>query len=119
MIGADLFCGAGGMTLGAKMAGIHVTFAVEADPHAAATYAANHPEVRIWREDIRKLPAIPIPHRNDETILFGGPPCQGFSTSNQRTRNRSNRTNWMFREFLRLADSWRPDWLVFENVKGM
>ncbi len=43
MIGVDLFCGAGGMTLGAKMAGIDVMFAVEADPHAATTYAANHP----------------------------------------------------------------------------
>ena len=44
MVGVDLFCGAGGMTLGAKLAGIHVSFAVESDAHAAATYALNHPE---------------------------------------------------------------------------
>jgi DNA (cytosine-5)-methyltransferase 1 len=119
MIGVDLFCGAGGMTLGAKMAGIHVAFAVEADLHAATTYAANHPEVQLYQKDIGSLSAIPVPSREEETILFGGPPCQGFSTSNQRTRNRKNRGNWMFREFVRLAKSWHPDWIVFENVKGI
>jgi DNA (cytosine-5)-methyltransferase 1 len=33
LIGVDLFCGAGGMTLGAKRAGIDVAFAVESDPN--------------------------------------------------------------------------------------
>ena len=119
MVGVDLFCGAGGMSLGAKLAGIHVTLAVEADPHAATTYALNHQEVRLIRGDIRDVNAIPPTPAGEETILFGGPPCQGFSTSNQRTRSRNNRSNWMFQEFLRLAQSWHPDWLVFENVKGL
>jgi DNA (cytosine-5)-methyltransferase 1 len=119
MIGVDLFCGAGGMTLGAKLAGIDVVFAVEADPHAAETYSANHPEVNLFQKDVRSLSQIPLCAWQQETVLFGGPPCQGFSTSNQRTRNRKNRDNWMFREFVRLAKSWRPDWIVFENVKGI
>lgn len=118
-IGVDLFCGAGGMTLGAKMAGIDVVFAVEADAHAAKTYAVNHPEVTLFADDIRKLRRIPIEAAGRQTVLFGGPPCQGFSTSNQRTRNRDNVDNWMFREFVRLVKSWQPDWVVFENVKGI
>lgn len=52
-------------------------------------------------------------------ILFGGPPCQGFSTSNQKTRNRMNPQNWLFYEFLRFAKSLQPNWIVIENVKGM
>jgi DNA (cytosine-5)-methyltransferase 1 len=119
MIGVDLFCGAGGMTLGAKLAGVNVVFAVESDPHAAETYAVNHSEVKLFRKDIRKLRKIPVRADNEGTVLFGGPPCQGFSTSNQRTRGRSNKGNWMFKEFLRLAKSWQPDWIVFENVKGI
>lgn len=119
MIGVDLFCGAGGMTLGAKLAGIKVVFAVESDPHAAETYAANHPKVKLFRNDIRKLKKIPVCADNVQTVLFGGPPCQGFSTSNQRTRSRANKGNWMFREFIRLANAWQPDWIVFENVKGI
>jgi DNA (cytosine-5)-methyltransferase 1 len=119
LIGVDLFCGAGGMTLGAKLAGIDVVFAVEADDHAAKTYAANHPEVTLFADDIRKLREIPVVAPGAVTVLFGGPPCQGFSTSNQRTRNRGNSDNWMFREFVRLVKSWRPYWIVFENVKGI
>ena len=107
------------MTLGAKLAGLEVVFAVESDPHAAETYAANHPEVTLFRSDIRKLKQIPTSPCKQPRILFGGPPCQGFSTSNQRTRNKQNRGNWMFKEFVRLVNSWRPDWLVFENVKGI
>src|SRR5580693_1753603 len=113
MIGVDLFCGAGGMTLGAKLAGVNVVFAVEADPHAARTYTTNHPEVTLFADDIRKLTRIPVEAKGQQTVLFGGPPCQGFSTSNQRTRSRSNKGNWMFKEFIRLASSWRPDWIVF------
>jgi DNA (cytosine-5)-methyltransferase 1 len=119
MVGVDLFCGAGGMTLGAKLAGIRVAFAVESDFHAAETYRTNHPEVRLFQKDIRSLKKIPVAKKKDQTILFGGPPCQGFSTSNQRTRGRTNKGNWMFQEFLRLANSWQPDWIVFENVKGI
>ena len=107
------------MTLGAKMAGVRVIFAVEADPHAVKTYSANHPEVNVYGKDIRKLPEIPFHPHGQKTILFGGPPCQGFSTSNRRTRTGANRANWMFREFIRLTASWRPDWIVFENVKGI
>ena len=119
MIGVDLFSGAGGLTLGAKQAGVRVVFAVESDPHAVAAYKANHPEVGLFAKDIRKLRRIPIKKNGEQTILFGGPPCQGFSTSNQRTRSRTNKGNWMFREFIRLAKSWQPDWIVFENVKGI
>ena len=107
------------MTLGAKMAGVRVVFAVESDPHAVRTYSANHPEVKVYEKDIRTLRGISFRPQGRKTILFGGPPCQGFSTSNQRTRTKANHANWMFREFIRLTAAWRPDWIVFENVKGI
>lgn len=120
MIGFDLFSGAGGMSLGAQMCGIRVTVAVEADPHAAATYVHNHPGVRMLNKDIRKIKAMEVADHNAQpSVLFGGPPCQGFSTSNQRTRSSANPTNWLFLEYLRLARDLRPDFVVFENVKGI
>ena len=33
-------------------------------------------------------------------VVVGGPPCQGFSTSNQRTRSVDNKKNWMFKAFI-------------------
>ncbi len=118
-IGVDLFAGAGGMSLGASMAGVDVRLAVEIDANAAATYKHNHPGTRLIIDDISNVKSIDVPKRGKNSVLFGGPPCQGFSTSNQRTRNTENPTNWLFKEFARIASIWKPDWVVFENVRGI
>ncbi|QOX63295.1 DNA cytosine methyltransferase [Anoxybacterium hadale] len=119
-IGVDLFAGAGGLSLGAQMAGVKVALAVEKELYAAATYTFNHPHTKVIIDDIKNIRSINIESSNndDRTILFGGPPCQGFSSSNQRTRNRENPSNWLLDEFLRIVDLWKPDWVVFENVYG-
>ena len=119
MLGVDLFAGAGGMSLGACWAGIDVRLAIEIDHHAANTYRKNHPETRVLEVDVRSIRHINVGSVSDSRILFGGPPCQGFSTSNQRTRGSKNTSNWLYREFLRLVRDWNPQWVVFENVKGI
>ncbi len=48
----DLFCGAGGSTLGAKLAGHRVTHAYDRNPTFLRSYQANHPEVETHCEDI-------------------------------------------------------------------
>lgn len=118
-VGIDLFSGAGGMTLGARMAGIEVVYAVEHCPNAASTYRLNFPSIPLFVGDIRGLPSLPANLFSTCTILFGGPPCQGFSTSNQRTRNAHNPHNWMYKEFIRVATMWKPEWIVMENVRGI
>ena len=120
-IGADLFAGAGGMSLGAVQAGIRVDFAVESDANAGLTYKKNFPTTRLFPEDIRSVSSLMSLRQDKEpVILFGGPPCQGFSTSNQRTRGVDNRNNWLYEEFIRVAQliDPLPEWIVFENVKG-
>ena len=118
IIGVDLFAGAGGLSLGARWAGIDVRLAVEKDYYAARTYKQNHPTTTIKNGDIRDIKEIDI-EKDSTSILFGGAPCQGFSTSNQKTRNKDNPSNWLFQEFVRLAKQWQPDWIVFENVRGI
>lgn len=115
----DLFSGAGGMSLGAAMNGINTVTAVEIDKHAALTYSYNHPDTKVINTDIRAVDVNILHSKGDLRILFGGPPCQGFSTSNQKTRNAHNKLNWLFQEFLRIAKLWKPDWLVLENVAGL
>lgn len=119
MIGVDLFAGAGGMSLGALAAEVDIRLAVERDVNAAATYAVNHPDIELFQDDIRNLTEINIEEDGEEIVVFGGPPCKGFSTSNQRTRNRNNPNNQLYTEFLRVVRMVKPDWLVFENVKGI
>ncbi len=122
-IGIDLFAGAGGLSLGAEMAGIDVKIAVESDVFAAKTYKVNHPTTLVLNKDIKTidndLKENLLDCSNNNLILFGGPPCQGFSTSNQKTRNKQNPQNWLFEEFIRVASELRPQWLVLENVKGI
>ncbi len=119
IIGVDVFAGVGGMSFGAVKAEIDVKLAVEKDKHAAETYILNHPDTRVIVDDIKNIKKNHLPEKNGITILFGGPPCQGFSTSNQRTRNKDNKENWLLKEFIRIVSLWRPDWVVFENVKGI
>lgn len=120
-VAIDLFAGAGGMSLGAQLAGIKVALAVESDPHAARTYTTNHPQTEVFNGDIRRLTKHKlraVKRKRCRTIVFGGPPCQGFSYSNARTRTIENTDNWLFLEFIRVVRIWKPDWVVFENVRG-
>lgn len=119
IIGIDLFSGAGGMSLGAEFAGVYVQYAVEKDIYAAQTYKHNHPSTTMLNLDVREITSIPQDIKKGTTILFGGAPCQGFSTSNRRTNNRDNSDNWLYKEFIRVLSLWQPDWVVFENVTGI
>ena len=121
MQGVDLFCGAGGMSIGAMMSGVDVAHAVELDAKAAATFRRNHARTTLHNQDIRTISKVDFKNLkgNTPTIVFGGPPCQGFSTSNQTNRSKKNNNNWLFKEYLRIVGEVKPDWVVFENVKGL
>jgi DNA (cytosine-5)-methyltransferase 1 len=122
MIGIDLFSGAGGMSLGAEWSGISIKTAIDIDEHATATYRANRARTDVKTcniQTIKELGSGNVRSLNEQLVIFGGPPCQGFSTSNQRTRTRENPLNWLFKHYLRIVMETRPDWVVFENVKGI
>lgn len=51
----DLFAGAGGLSIGAEQAGVHVEHAVEIDEWACQTLRANRPNCRVTQSDIRFL----------------------------------------------------------------
>lgn len=121
LYGIDIFSGAGGLSLGAEMAGTSIMFAVEKDKYAVETYRYNHNNTPIICDDIHNID--PLQHitpigAGDQLIVFGGPPCQGFSTSNTVTRNMQNPNNSLFEEFLRFVSVLHPDWFLFENVEG-
>lgn len=116
-IAVDIFSGAGGLSIGAEMAGVKTILAVEYDKHAADSFKKNHREATVLNQDIRTV--NPLEHTAKfPFILMGGPPCQGFSIANTKTRNLDNPNNWMFKEYYRFLYDLEPEWFLFENVEG-
>ena len=120
-IGVDIFSGAGGLSLGADMSGIQISIKVEKDFSAAKTYRHNHPGTLVLQEDIHNINPTDYIGLADEPvfIVFGGPPCQGFSKSNTKTRTSQNPNNSLFEEFIRFVKELNPEWFLFENVEGI
>lgn len=125
-IAIDLFSGCGGLTLGLKLAGFRILAAVDNSELAVKTYKANHPGIRVWSSDIRRVSARSVmrelgikPGQLD--LLAGCPPCQGFSilrTRNGTSRNRDRR-NRLIQEILRFARTFQPKVVMLENVPGL
>lgn len=118
LIGIDIFSGAGGLSLGALAVGIQIPIAIEKDLFAAQTFKRNHPETTVITKDIKEIDAKDLNIENP-FIIFGGPPCQGFSTSNRQTRSLCNTNNSLFEEFVRFVRELSPEWFLFENVEGI
>ncbi len=107
---ADLFCGAGGLSLGLKWAGFRPACAVDHLPAAVRTYRDNVGcHVRI--EEISQATQFA---KTD--VVAGGPPCQGFSSAGLR-RSQDAR-NSLVRVFSTLVAREKPTAFVFENVEG-
>lgn len=119
IIGIDVFSGAGGLSLGAEMAGIKVRYAIEINKSAAETFAYNHPDANVLQKDIKNVGIEDFTPSINVFVVMGGPPCQGFSMSNTRSRTMDNPKNHLFKEFVRLVKVLNPKWFVFENVWGI
>ena len=119
----DLFCGAGGLTLGLRQAGFKVLVGVEIDPVAAETYRKNHSNSICLEQDIRQIYPAELMLRlglvvGQLSLLAGCPPCQGFSTLRTRKKSCSvddDRNELLF-EYLRFVETFRPQALMMENV---
>ncbi|MBF0688433.1 MAG: DNA cytosine methyltransferase [Cellulomonas sp.] len=125
----DLFAGCGGLTegfhqyrpTGATGPVFRTLGAVEWEPAAAATYAANF--VDGPRRGVAAPPEIvcrdivgwePRWAPGEIDVVVGGPPCQGFSGLN-RERVRADR-NTLWQEFIRVVVAMQPKVFVIENV---
>ncbi|QQS30682.1 MAG: DNA cytosine methyltransferase [Sphingobacteriales bacterium] len=114
----DLFSGAGGMSLGATEAGITTVLAIDNDKSALQTYLKNHPQTTVLLTDISKIEVPKDEAYQNLFVIFGGPPCQGFSISNTKSRNEKNFQNYLYIPFIKWIAALLPQWFVFENVEG-
>jgi DNA (cytosine-5)-methyltransferase 1 len=128
-VAVDLFAGAGGFALGLEQAGFDVVTAVEYDPIHAAVHKFNFPMTEVLCTDASKLTGADLlaavkrgvaKHGNAEAwdgkidLVFGGPPCQGFSSGGKR--DPKDERNLLVFDFARLVDELKPRYFAMENV---
>lgn len=112
----SLFSGAGGMDVGFEKAGIQVLWANEINKDAAETYKANHNETEIAVGDINSM-MDNIKNYKGVDIVFGGPPCQGFSVAGKM--NPDDERSKLVWSFLDAVNIVQPKAFVMENVKAL
>ncbi len=98
----DVFAGAGGVSLGAVESGVaKVIAALNHDPVAISSHAANHPETVHFTCDIRKFNLnrlrylaweTKLKYPNAIVILWGSPDCTHFSRAKSGPKSRDTRS---------------------------
>ena len=130
----DLFCGAGGLSLGFQAAGCRILSATDIDEIAGETFRRNlsilqraepplvlaGPQFDLGEIELQQISGSP------PDILIGGPPCQGFSRIGRGKLDslseegfEGDPRNQLYERFLDAVRLWQPKALVMENVPGM
>lgn len=110
----DLFSGCGGMSLGFQNAGFDVLAAFDYWKPAVEVYRKNfgHP---IFKQDLSDVDAaVSSVEGYQPTVIFGGPPCQDFSTAGHQDENGGRAILSVV--FARIVTTVHSQWFVMENV---
>lgn len=112
----DLFCGAGGMSLGfSEVFGqpFQSVWANDFNQFCGDTYNANFGHTCIVGDivEILEQKQIEIPKAD---VVIGGPPCQGFSLLNKNRENDPRKELW--RPYLEVVERSEASIFVMENV---
>lgn len=115
----DLFCGCGGLSLGAAKAGLNPIIAVDSDPDLTSSFERNHIGTKLLRGDVSDLTSQGLTRMIGGPVdgVIGGPPCQGFSDIGKRDVDDPRRL--LLLEFFRIVAELNPAFFVMENVKGL
>ncbi len=110
----DLFSGCGGMSLGFSKAGFDVVEAYDNWDPAIEVYRRNfaHP---IVKKDLSDVPGtIEAISEQSPQLIFGGPPCQDFSTAGYQDETRGRAALSVC--YAQIVAGVKPQWFVMENV---
>jgi DNA (cytosine-5)-methyltransferase 1 len=111
-----------GLDLGIDAAGFETVCCVELDKYACRTIRTNT-NTPVIEADIHNVGAEDIESASGVTrdrisLVYGGPPCQAFSTAGKQRSLQDFRGNLVL-QFLRVVAEIRPEYFILENVRGI
>jgi len=121
----SLFSGCGGYDLGISKS-FNIVGHVEFSNDALKTYEFNKQHSgfgnsELIGNDITEISDDEIKKFSDKhkdiKLIFGGPPCQGFSMTGKR--DPKDPRNSLFKDFVRFVKIIQPPFFQMENVKGL
>jgi len=125
----DLFCGAGGLSLGFEQTGrFRSVGALDNWSPAVETFIHNRPDFdldamiqkdssHIFTNDFDSFSKKIWERYGLVDVVVGGPPCQGLSLAGKRIADDSR--NQLFKAFVTAVDKLRPSVFIMENVPGL
>ncbi len=116
----DLFCGAGGFSLGFEQLDFESVLAIDKWFDAVNTYNYNRKKqvaISIDIHDYTDKMIKSLCEKEKVTGVIGGPPCQGFSLVGKRESG--DERNSLYLEYVRFVRIIKPDFFILENVKGL
>ena len=118
MTAISLFSGAGGLDVGFERAGFETVFANEFDHDAAEAWRANRPQsANVMVEGDIHDHIGELTKFKGVDVLFGGPPCQGFSVAGKMDPNDArSQLVWIFMDAVEIV---HPKVFVMENVAAL
>jgi DNA (cytosine-5)-methyltransferase 1 len=132
----SFFSGAGFLDLGFEKSGFEIAFANEINADFVKGYQHSRTNMKMLLprygiacdsidDHLQPTGAVLLKTRIDEvrksghTVGFiGGPPCPDFSVGG-KNRGHTGDNGRLSRSYIDLVISQKPDWFVFENVKGL
>ena len=112
----DLFCGAGGFSNGFEQAGVDVCYGVDINEAALETFEQNHDAEAVCWDISTGVPESLA--TIDVDIVFGSPPCKGFSDA-RGSRQLDDERNKLVFSFIQWVAELQPEYVMMENVAGM
>ncbi len=117
--GFDLFCGAGGSSWGAQLAGVKIVGAVDRDPDAVKNFRGNFPGAVVWQQPAEDVDLSEVIERiGSVDVLLASPDCTSHTPA-RGGRRRSESSKRTAFQVLRYAEALNPRWVVIENVIAM
>lgn len=115
----DTFCGGGGVSLGARMAGLQVKWAMDMNTNARDTYMLNFPETEFYHATAEQFFHLNNPRAPSVDVLHLSPPCQTFSRAHTIAGRNDDHNEASFFAVVNLVKIVRPRFFTIEETDGI